>query len=305
MKIMKRWVSSVFCVILSICLFSSLVNAEALGDIERVLYLELALHPEDYHGRMIEITLPVDSISSRGKVTCSQNIKREIEAETGDGNLQGGKPQFVTVQGTVDNSYRYSITINNAIVLYAGKDAPNEYKEALSAFEKAIVQGKIDARQEFIDSTIKVTYKDLRKHPAKYEGVPIRLKVKITKVDADGFFFNGAITAELDDKKICIADYREIRDPRFEKGDTITIYGVGNGLTTLTTYYKGTGLFGTDIGAKVKSVKEIPIVKMIYTKKDDLSMISPYATPISEDEYDMIADNIINNFNGIIDGLDN
>ena len=298
---MKRFISFILCTFLIVGLVGSL--AFATDGNKEVLYLLLPINASEYHGKTITTTLPVDSISSRGEVTCKLNIERRIEAETGDRDLQGKDPKYVTVRGTVDNSNSYSIDIKDAVVLYAGKNAPEEYIEQLAAYEQAVIEEKIAARQRFIDSTVKVTYNDLRKHPAKYEGVPIRLKVKITKVEADGFIFNGAITAKLDDKKICIVDYREVRDPRFVKGDTITIYGIGEGLTTLTTYYKGSGILGTDIGAKVKDVKEIPLVRMLYTKKDDLSMFSPYTTPVSEDYYDMVADNIIRNFNSIIGGL--
>lgn len=50
----------------------------------------------------------------------------------------------------------------------------------------------------------------------------------------------------------------------------MTIYAEGNGQTLITIYLKGTGLFGSDLGAEVVDEYYVPSVNMIYTELDNL-----------------------------------
>ena len=124
---MKRWIAFILCAFLIVGLVGSLAFAENQDGSKQVCYLLLALNSSDYHGKTVITTLPVDSVSSKGVVTCKLNLKYKIYADTGDRSLQGSEPKYVTVQGKVDNSSSSEIEITDSIVLYAGKDAPKDY----------------------------------------------------------------------------------------------------------------------------------------------------------------------------------
>ena len=92
-----------------------------------------------------------------------------------------------------------------------------------------------------------------------------------TQIDADGWVFQGTQIGKMDgnsDKMIAFSDERSIRSPRFVEGDTLTLYGYGDGLSTLTS--KGVGgtlssLWSGDSGT------EVPSIRVQYTGGDDYS----------------------------------
>ena len=94
------------------------------------------------------------------------------------------------------------------------------------------------------------------------------MSVYVTEVEADGLLSNGTVKATYGGGEIAIYDHREVREPRLKAGDSLIVYAKGDGLTKITTYVKGSGFFGTDIGADVVREREIPAVEMIYTNLD-------------------------------------
>lgn len=80
-----------------------------------------------------------------------------------------------------------------------------------------------------------------------------------------------------------MSDDREIREPRLIAGDSITIYAKGQGLTTIKIIEKGSGLLGSDFGAKTIDEYEVVSVSMLYTNQED---ISKYEASDTRNEYE-------------------
>ncbi len=123
--------------------------------------------------------------------------------------------------------------------------------------------------QAFKEECVSVSWDDLRRNPDSYKGDKIRVKVTFIQVDADGWIFQGTQVAKMDGKKdhiIAISDNRIVRSPRFVEGDTITLYGYGDGLGKFKT---------AGAGGKIKdfwtgdSGEELPDIDVQYTEKDD------------------------------------
>ena len=139
---------------------------------------------------------------------------------------------------------------------------------------------------------------------ATMENESLKLRIIVDKVESDGILMNGIIHATFDGSEIQIYDDREVREPRLKTGDTITIYAVGDGLTTVTTYKEGSGLFGSILLGEVESEKQIPYVRMKYTDLDNLESFGIGSViPRSEDDFDKRADQIIDDINSMIDNF--
>lgn len=170
-------------------------------------------------------------------------------------------------------------------MIYAGPDAPESYTKSLEEYEALIVQGKLAARDEFIKNADSVSFESLRRNPDTYEGKPLKMTIQVSKVEADGVIFNGAVWATYEGHQIIVYDNREIREPRLMAGDTITIYAAGNGLSKIKTYEKGTGFLGTDLGANVVKEEEVPSVKIKYTDAEDISKYTADTSSPDDSEY--------------------
>lgn len=264
------------------------VETEPKSPYETVFYIDFVRDISDYDGKKVEITVPVDSVYSDGdiSVSTSSKIGKRISIETGNDDYYDNKDKikFITVRGIAKNDSS-EIEIKKPEVVYAGPDAPSSYLAAMEEYESMIVQGKIAERDEFISNSSSVTFEDLRRNPDTYEGKPLKMTIQVKKVDVDGVIFNGAVWASYNGNQIIVYDYREIREPRLMAGDTITIYAEGNGFSTIKTYEKGTGLFGSDLGANVVKEEEVPCVKMKYTDEDDVSKFSSDTSSPDDSDY--------------------
>lgn len=255
---------------------------------ESVFYIDFVNNISDYDGKKVEITVPVDTIYSDGdiSVSTSSKISKRISIETGKKEYYDKEDniQFVTVRGIAKNNSS-DIEIRKTEVIYAGPDAPDSYKKSLEEYEALIVQGKLAVRDEFIRNASSVSFESLRRNPDSHNGKPLKMTIQVNKVDVDGMIFNGAVWATYDGHRIIVYDNRENREPRLMAGDTITIYAEGNGLSKIKTYEKGTGLFGTDLGANVVNEEEVPSVNMKYTNKEDVSKYTADTYSLDDSQY--------------------
>ena len=64
----------------------------------------------------------------------------------------------------------------------------------------------------------------------------------------------------MDGKSISITDGREVKEPKLREGDSVVIYGVGDGYNTQYSYEKGLIL---GLPKNIESEK-IPNIKMLY-----------------------------------------
>lgn len=84
--------------------------------------------------------------------------------------------------------------------------------------------------------------------------------VIITEDEVDSFLFEDLYEAKLDGKSISITGGREVKEPKLREGDSVVIYGVGDGYNMLYSYEKGLIL---GLPKNIESEK-IPNIKMLY-----------------------------------------
>lgn len=262
--------------------------AETSHDIVYVFYIDLVNNIDEYDGKLIETTVPVERVYSDGEIHAytasitSKHISIETKDEKLYEKLQDVK--FVTVQGIVKPNGT-EIVIHDSDVIYFGNEAPDLYQKDINEYEAMIIQAKIAERDEFINNAQSVSYDELRRNPDTYNGQPLKMTIYVTEVETDGWVFPGAIWAQYNGYEVIVNDSREIREPRLLSGDTIIIYAEGNGLSTIQTYEKGTGIFGSDLGANVVDEREVPCVSMLHTEKDDVNKFSSDTINAEESDY--------------------
>lgn len=83
---------------------------------------------------------------------------------------------------------------------------------------------------------------------------------KYGTAEVDSFLFEDLYEAKLDGKSISITDGREVKEPKLREGDSVVIYGVGDGYNTQYSYEKGLIL---GLPKNIESEK-IPNIKMLY-----------------------------------------
>ena len=105
-----------------------------------------------------------------------------------------------------------------------------------------------------------VTYEDLSRYPDKYNGKRVKGKVKIVDEMEEGLILFTPYKAKMGGKDIALSDGREVKEPKLLKGDTVTIYGEGDGTETVKT--KRLGL----LWDKTVDKTEIPMVKILYVE---------------------------------------
>lgn len=238
-----------------------------------VFYIDLVYNAEKYNGKKVEVTVPVDYIYSSGRVTVkSDYFDGNLEIDTNDKSLYSKRDtiKYIAVSGTVAKTSS-DISVKNAVVSYCGNAEPEQFVQDLANYEKYVVAGKIAMRNDFIAQAKTPSHDELRRSPDSYRDVPLKLNVNITKVETDGWISNGTVYATYNGQQIIIYDERENREPRLVAGDYITIYAKGNGLTVVKTFIKGSGILGSDLGAKETDKREEVCVKMVYADKEDVT----------------------------------
>ena len=238
-----------------------------------VFYINLLQNPRDYLNSYVVTTFPISNIYSTGKIYSKRISGKELMVETGKESIYDNKDdyKYSTIRGLVSKVDSYQVVITNADIDYIGANEPTVYTEQLSAYTEQVHQGKLVARKQFIESAQKVSYSELARYPDTYMKQPLEMSVYIKEVEPDGLISNGNVLATYGGGEIAIYDYREVREPRLKAGDSLTIYAQGDGLTKMKTYVKGSGFFGTNLGADVVDEYEIPAVQMIYTNLDRLA----------------------------------
>lgn len=233
-----------------------------------------------------------EAYNVNGRVTDGIEYAMYIETDT----LVLDDAEYATVIGNVTNSGSY-VHLENTEIEYIGNDIPNEYVVAKVNYDDEQIAIAIAKRDQFIESAESVTYNDLRRYPDTYKDKPIKLTICFTTVDPDGLIFQGDMFANISgtSDELSIYDSREVREPRFMKGDTVTVYGTGNGLSTIKVK-DGTGLF-----ANVIDEYEIPSVKVLYTDLDKLDSITVTDPDNKYDEGREVGEKVYDALNKMLD----
>lgn len=251
-----------------------------------IFYLTLVDTDMELNGQYVEVIVPINTTYGKNHIRATDELEYCLNVYLNRDLTEKEKSsKFAKVQGTVSSkssgNYWEMHNIKDCTLIEVYDKAPKSYKKQLNAYlderEKKLAEKKeadqqalAEAREEFIKyAKDDISYKDLCRYPDTYKGTKLKLKVKVTEVEADSWLSNGAIYAEYQGEEIIIHDEREIREPRLIKGDNIVIYVTGDGLAKIQQYVKGSGLLGTSIGADVVDEYEVPAVQLMYTEDLD------------------------------------
>ncbi len=167
------------------------------------------------------------------------NIKVELKDVA---NVSGG--EWITVTGIVGNELYDGL--ENAKIDGIGKESKKIYEAGKSKYDKKKKKEAKKREAKFRKEAKDVSYDELMRYPDTYEKKKIKVSVNIVSVEPDGIIFPGDIQGSLEGKEVAIYDGRDVQEPKLEEGDNITIYGYGNGLTTVKVKQKS-GLFSKTV----------------------------------------------------------
>ena len=214
-------------------------SPEVLSNIApiEIYYADFIEHLDDYIGMYITTSFPVNNCDNNNQELEAADINNSgIYMKVYPDNYQHiDYDEFVTVTGLVTaESSRYPQMIN-AHIEEIGDDAAQKYDTAKAKYDEIKKQEAEEYEKKFREKSISVSYDELSRYPDTYKTTAIKLKVKITDVEPDGIILPGHYEATIfgTSQKISVYDDRELQEPKLLKGDIVTIYGYGNGLTTI------------------------------------------------------------------------
>lgn len=177
--------------------------------------------------------------------TIIDNINRRINAIKSTLNTSE-YDNLVKEIGTLKNNKYY-------------KDYISDWNNSLKSIEK-----EINIKKEKESYNVVPSYDDLMRYSDTYKNEKIKITIYISKVESDGIIFDGTIWGKYQGQQVVVRDKRENKEPKILTGDTIVVYGNGGGLSKVTTYVQGTGLFGSNLGADVVSEVNVPVIEVQY-----------------------------------------
>ena len=132
-----------------------------------------------------------------------------------------------------------------------------------------MVVSKGTVAQAFKNECESASYDDLIRNPNKYKTIKIKIKAHVTKIENNtllGLKYSETIWATTGGQEIVLEDARSNPEPALREGDNVTIYGYGNGTSTVNVKeraYQGGFAIGFSYNKTVDSY-DIPNVKIEY-----------------------------------------
>lgn len=205
-----------------------------IQDVTKVFFLDFIEDWRIYTNQYISISFEVGSIDEEDKEIRSVRHDYESISVFPDNFRDVGDGNYITVSGMV-NPEAASPELINAHIEASGNSVKEQYLEDENNYNerKAIEAAEYEA--DFKENAEAVSYEDLSRYPDTYKNKRIKVNVSITDVEPDGIIFSGHYEAVISgtNKKVAIYDKREVKEPKLLDGDTATIYGYGDGLTTI------------------------------------------------------------------------
>lgn len=210
-----------------------------------------------YKDKWVKITGEVSSVNPNG-IDITNGIKGYVNIKSDEKVEEDtySKGDTVTVIGQVDGKSGSFLTLKYPIMQKANAAEIAMMSEYAAKREE---QAEIK-REQFIESAESPSYDDLSRYPDKYKTIPIKITVYVKDVNVDKMFglLEGGYMCTINGQELVIYDNREVKEPKLLKGDTVTIYGYGNGQATMQRKQKGLIL------DKVVDEWYIPSVKIEY-----------------------------------------
>lgn len=179
------------------------------------------------------------TVSSKYYDETSSKIEAEIKGEPEV--LEG---DWVTVSGIVADEQHNGL--ENAKIESVGKDSKKSYEKGKEKYDNRKKKEAEKQEKNFRKKAESASYDELMRYPDTYKDKKIKVVVNITEVEPDGIIFPGDIQGTLEGKEVAVYDEREVKEPKLAKGDTVTIFGKGNGLTTVKVKKKS-GIFSKTV----------------------------------------------------------
>ena len=236
---------------------------------EDVFFYSLMDNKEHYNGESVRTVIQVYGCyqTENESYVRSQNSDYSIVENSADLKIYPDNYQefesgeYITVEGRLAKDGSEDILANAHIVDF-GANSKNIFESDLAIYVAERNQILQQEKESFIESCVSVSYDELRRYPDSYMDVPIKLTIYAKDVESDGWIFPGDIIATINGEEIAVYDDRTVREPRITKGDTVTIYAVGYGLSTMKVKQKGI------VFSKTVDEYDVPAVKIKYTDKD-------------------------------------
>lgn len=241
-------------------------NAKDKDKKEEIIYKDVFFQNltegwEDYVGEKIRTTFPCDNCYDDETITSLYDSGKYIKVFA-DNYREFEEDTYITVTGEVFGTQSSYIEIKNAHIEVYGDKSENEYNEAKAEYDeiKRIEAEKEEA--EFKENAESPTYDDLVRYPDSNKGKAIKLDVKIVESRPEGIIFAGGYLAHMggSSNEITIVDEREVKEPKLLEGDNVTIYGYGNGLSTIKIQDK------SGILPKTVDKYEVPSIDLKYVE---------------------------------------
>lgn len=196
--------------------------------------------------------------------------KKKVMPDVIGMDIKKAKKKLKKLGASVEITKKYSKKKKNTVIKAdwkKGKELPDNAEVKLIVSKGT----KKQAMQNFKKKCKSVSYDSLIRYPVKYEKTPIKVTVTVTKLEAEKFLgvkYDTAIWAKLGGQTVLLSDDREEQEPTIQEGDTITVYGYGDGNSTIDTKeraYQGSLLFGYSYDKTVDSY-DVPSIKIKYAK---------------------------------------
>lgn len=238
--------------------------------------------------------------------TLPDTQKREVKNQYPDAD-QIIEDAYAKLAGSLIAKIEYKSGIPSKEMLRSMIDAENAF-ESLNAVQKEKVSNgdllenslknfrkfcdsrektdAIYAKSQYISQCEAADYKTLVDYPKASKGKQIVLEVTIKNVDK-GLFSSSiqALVGGDTEKPVSLLDNRKVKEPALKVGDTLTVYGTADGVSTVSVTEENSGWFGTNFLNKKTGEYDVPIVKVFYTDQE-----SPYEQehPLDPEQEEMI-----------------
>lgn len=142
---------------------------------------------------------------------------------------------YITVTGKVSGKEGVYVELEESHIEEYGDSSKAYYDAGMQEYNARKEQERADEEIAFKEKAESPSYDDLLRYPDTYKDKQIKITVKITDVEPDGIIFSGHYEATMSgtNNKIALYDEREVKEPKLQKGDTVVIYGYGDGETTI------------------------------------------------------------------------
>ena len=239
-------------------------------------------------------------------VTGSEEIEKasSVYSDLSDAQRREVKNSLPNPEQIIENAYvRWTIQLISAIDYEGGMpskeelqsmiDAKMAYDELNTAQKENVTNGKLlekslksfkkfcDSREktdsvyakyEYVLQCQDADYTALVDYPKTSKGKQVALKVRIESVEKS--IFSNSIQAlfeENSEQPVFLVDGRKIKEPPLRIGDSLTVYGIADGLRTVNVTEDNSGWFGTNFMNKKTGEYDVPVIRINYTDQE-----SPY-----------------------------